>query len=77
MAFLPKFRNNKFLDIALLLFIFLLRFLPEGWFTYTVHTECSSVHGNFVWNFVIFSKIRSKFSSVVDFTDISKSEQIS
>ena len=23
MAFLPKFRNNKFLDIALLLFIFL------------------------------------------------------
>ena len=30
MAFLPKFRNNnKFLDIALLLFIFLVCFVPR------------------------------------------------
>ena len=29
MAFLPKFRNNKFLDIALLLFIFLFLFVPR------------------------------------------------
>ena len=29
MAFLPKFRNNKFLDIALLSFIFLVCFDPR------------------------------------------------
>ena len=29
MAFLPKFRNNKFLDVELLLFIFLVCFDPR------------------------------------------------